>query len=256
LLVRAEAEWPAIQILVEQGKGRLDREFFDQSQARIRLRTGGSIEIDREAGQARFTVPGRLTADELAHPYLGPVAAVTAHWYGRESLHGGGLALDGTVWGVVGDRLGGKSSLLAALALRGIDVVADDVLVVDGLRVFAGPRTIDLRQDAAAELAAGESIGIAGARERWRLRLEPLERALALGGWIFTAWDAEVEVRPLPAADVLVRLLANRGITVPPEDPAAFLQLSSLPAWELRRPRAWAAMPSVLELLLGRLGGA
>ena len=97
-------------------------------------------------------MPAPLSADELVHPFLAPAAALFAHWHGREGLHGGALALGGTAWGVIGDRLGGKSSLLAALAVSGTDVVCDDVLVLDGREVYPGPRTVDLREDAAAAL--------------------------------------------------------------------------------------------------------
>jgi hypothetical protein len=97
---------------------------------------------------------------------------------------------------------------------------------------------------------------MAGARERWRLMLPRLDRPLSLGGWIFTAWADETEMRRLPASETLPRLLGNRGLNVPPEDPAVFLQLSALPAWELRRPRSWAAMPDALGVLLDALGAA
>jgi hypothetical protein len=255
VLVRADPNWPAIEMVVRRGALDADAEYLDDDRARLRLRTGGWIDLDREEGRAVFTVPSPLSPEELIHPFLAPVAAVSAHWHGRESLHGGGLAHDGSVWGVIGGRLGGKSSLLAALALRGVDIVCDDVLVLEGIQAFAGPRTVDLRRDAAAALQAGENIGLAGARERWRLKLGPLDRRLSIAGWIFAAWADKVEMRRLPVADVLTRLLANRAINVPPEDPEALLQLGALPAWELRRPRSWAAMPDALDRLLGVLDG-
>ena len=161
-----------------------------------------------------------LSPDELVHPYLAPVAAITAHWHGRESLHGGGIAVRGRVMGVVGDRLEGKSSLLAALAARGVDVVCDDMLVVEDDHAFAGPRTIDLREDAAGALGVGENIGVAGARARWRVRLGPAPPRLPLAGWIFLDWAERVEVARVPASETLQRLLRNRGIRVPPLDPA------------------------------------
>ena len=158
---------------------------------------------------------------------------------------------------MIGDRCGGKSSLLAALAVNGIDVVSDDVLVVNERReAYPGPRTVDLREDAAIALGVGEEIGVTGARERWRLKLPPLDGALPLGGWIFTDWSDELRMRHLPASETLRRLFTNRSITVPPRNPAAFLQLSALPAWELLRPRSWAAVPETLEVLLGTLRGS
>ncbi len=161
-----------------RGRWRVHR----HNHARIRLRTGGWIELDRDPGRALYTVPAPLSPEELVHPFLDPVAAVCGRWHGRESIHGGRVALGDTACGIVGGRHGGKSSLLAALAVGGTDVVCDDVLVVDGRDVFAGPRTVDLREDAAAALGVGAEIGLAGARERRRLRLGPLDRPLTLGG--------------------------------------------------------------------------
>ncbi len=256
LLAAAEPGWPAVEIAVEVGELDAEAEYLDEGRALLRLRTGGWIELQRNPGSARFVVPAPLSTDELVHPFLAPAAAVFAHWHGREGLHGGGLAVGGTAWGVIGDRLGGKSSLLAALAAGGTDVVCDDVLVLAGREAFSGPRTIDLREDAAAALGVGEEIGVAGARERWRLQLPPLGRPLSIGGWIFTDWADDVRMERLPASETLVRLYANRSITVPPRDPAALLQLSALPAWELRRPRSWASMPATLELLLDTLSAS
>lgn len=253
LLAAAEPAWPAVEIAVEVGDLEADGEFLDKDRARLQLRTGGRIELRRNPGQARYVVPTPLSTHELVHPFLAPAAAVFAHWHGREGLHGGALAIGSTAWGVVGDRLGGKSSLLAALATGGTDVVCDDVLVLAGREAFSGPRTIDLREDAAAALGVGEVIGAAGARERWRLRLPQLARALSIGGWVFTDWDDNLQIEHLPASETLVRLYRNRSITVPPRDPEALLQLSALPAWELRRPRSWAAVPATLELLLDTL---
>jgi len=255
-LVPASEDWPAVELSVEVGELDADVEHLDDERARIRLRTGGWVEIERDPGRAHFVVPAALTSAELVHPFLAPVATVLSYWHGRESLHGGGIALGGSVWGVVGGRHGGKSSLLAALAARGVDVVSDDVLVVEQGRVFAGPRTVDLREDAAAALGLGDDIGVAGTRRRWRLALRQLDRDLSLGGWVFTEWADEMELRRLPASETFVRLAGNRSISAPPRDPSVFLQLSALPAWELRRPRSWSAMPEALELLLEVLGDA
>src|SRR5262245_35340945 len=115
-LVEAPAPWPEFTVLVEHGTGDCVVEHVDTASARVRLRTGGCIDIDRATALARFTVPVTLSADELVHPYLAPVAAVSAHWFGRESFHGGGIALGGAAWGLLGDRHDRQSSLLAALA--------------------------------------------------------------------------------------------------------------------------------------------
>ena len=132
--------------------------------------------IDRHGGRALFEVPHPVRPDELVHPYLAPAAAVIGRWLGRESVHAGAIAVDGRALGVVGARGAGKSSTLAGWALDGGEVLCDDLLVLDGRTTFVGPRSIDLREDAAAQLGAGEPIGVTGARERWRLRLAPIGR--------------------------------------------------------------------------------
>ena len=96
-----------------------------------------------------FEVPHPVRPDELVHPYLAPAAAVIGRWLGRESVHAGAIAVDGRALGVVGARGAGKSSTLAWWALDGGEVLCDDLLVLDGRATFVGPRSIDLREDAA-----------------------------------------------------------------------------------------------------------
>jgi hypothetical protein len=127
------------------------------------------------------------------------------------------------------------------------------MLVLDGGVAFAGPRSIDLREDAAAHLGIGLDIGLAGARPRWRVRLDGVKPRARLAGWVFLDWASEIEVLRLPASETLQRLLRNRGIRLAPPDPSAFVDLSALPALELRRPRSWAALEAAVERLLASL---
>jgi hypothetical protein len=256
LLVDADASWPLVEIGVEVGIGERGGEFVAEDEALVHLRDGGAIRLDRRARRADFTVPRPLTAHELVHPYLAPVAAVTAYWFGRESFHAGAVALDGDVWGVVGDRFAGKSSMLAWLARSGHDIVCDDMLVLDQgtATVYAGPRSIDLRREAAERLDAGEALGVVGARERWRLVLPPLDASLVLHGWVFLAWGDLTETRRLSGPERLALLASQRGLRVAARDPAALVDLISLPCWELRRPRDWSLIGDAGATLLDRIG--
>ena len=255
LLLPAERGWPLVRIVLEISEADPPAERLHAGSALVRLRTGGWIELDRAGGLAAYFVQRPLSEDEIVHPFLAPVAIVVSHWYERESIHAGALAVNGTAWGIVGDRLGGKSSLLAALATCGVDVLADDLIVLDELTAFAGPRTIDLREDAAAALGLGESIGRAGARERWRLRLGVVPASAPMGGWIFVGWGDRLEMRRMRGAEVLERLLGSRGIRATPAEPDRFLQLSALPAWELSRPRSWSSLHQTVEELLCVVAG-
>ena len=220
-------------------------EHVDDDNAELRLRSGGRVLIDRRGASVRFEVPHALRPDELVHPYLAPAAGVIGRWLGRESVHAGALAVDGRALGLVGTREAGKSSTLAWLALAGTEVLCDDLLVLDGRTTFVGPRSIDLREDAAAQLGAGEAIGVTGARERWRLRLAPIGNHHDLVGFAFLTWGDEVSVRRLGVPERLERLVPQRGLRLGPARHDAVLELATLPAWEISRPRSWAALPEV-----------
>jgi hypothetical protein len=251
LLVPAAADWPSFELVnrVEPGPyGEVER--VSSESAELLLRTGGKIFIDRSPGRAEFVTPRPLGSEELVHPYLAPVATIVAHWHDRECVHAGGFALDGRVWGVVGDRESGKSSTLARLALDGVAIVSDDLLVLERRRVFPGPRAIDLREAPANNLGVGTSIGVAGARERWRLRLGPVPQELELAGWIHLTWGDRVEAVPLKGRDRIERLLSQRGARLPSLSPEVLLDLASLPSWEVRRPQDWETLGESAACLL------
>jgi hypothetical protein len=250
LLVPVDAGAPTYRVESEVWQPQPGPEHVDDDRAELRLRSGGRVLIDRRAGRASFQIPHPVRPDELVHPYLAPAAAVIGRWLGRESVHAGAVAVDGRALGVVGTRGAGKSSTLAWWALRGGEVLCDDLLVVDGRTTFAGPRSIDLRENAAARLGAGEAIGVTGARERWRLQLGPTGGRHVVVGFVFLAWGERVTVRPLGAGERLQRLVPQRGVRVEPARPDAVLDLASLPAWEISRPRSWASLPEAGERLL------
>ena len=139
-------------------------EHLDRDIARIRLRTGGWIDIDRyrrpgglhgprgALGRgARSPVPGACSSRRrpLARPRESP------RWR---------FAVRDRAWGIIGDRMGGKSSLLAALAQHGSPHRF-------GRRASSSTASMSLpgrapsifgRCRQAARI--GENIGVAGAR--------------------------------------------------------------------------------------------
>jgi hypothetical protein len=250
LFVTAPEAWPRFRISAAIGEAQPGGEHVSDDRARVLLRTGGEIEIDREAAEVRFTVPREVGPQALVHPYLAPAAAVIARWLGRESFHGGAFVAGGGVWGVLGERELGKSSLLAWLALRGEPVVCDDMLVLADGTAFAGPRSVDLRRETAEQLGTGEELGVVGQRERWRVALPSIEPELPFRGWVFLAWADAVEVRSVEPSERLARLLHHRGVRLPPADHEALLALAALPALELARPRRWDSVADAGERLL------
>jgi hypothetical protein len=255
LLVDAPAHWPLLKLdarIATDQDPTSDR--VDEQTAVLRLRSGGWVSIDRRACTATFCVRALPDDGALVHPHLAGVAVVLAHWLGRDTFHAGGFIADGGVWGVLGAKEAGKSSLLAALSLSGVPVLSDDVLVLDGPSALAGPRSIDLRAPSADHLQAGEPLGRIGGRERWRLTLAAVPPELPLRGWVALGWSERIAVRRLRGSERLVRLGQHRGGRLYPPDPAGLIELSALPFLELHRPRSWQASREALDRLLDAIG--
>jgi hypothetical protein len=255
MLVAAQPDWPLLRLEVREAPGGAvapQADALGPDDARIRLRTGGQVIIDRIAGVAVIETAHPLTPAAIIHPYLAPVAAVAAYWHRRESFHGGAIVQDGRAWAILADRDAGKSTLLARLALDGMAVLADDQVIVEDRMCFAGPRAVDLRGPAAEHLASGEPLGVVGARERWRLSLGSVPSVVELAGWFHLEWGEGYAVAELSAARRLELLAAHRGLRVPPRSATMLLDLAALPAYTLRRPRSWEALERSASMLLDR----
>jgi hypothetical protein len=225
-------------------------EFVDAGSASLQVRAGGSVVMDRAAGRATFMLESQPSVSALLHPHLAGVAAVWSHWLGYDGFHAGGFVAGDGVWGILGEKGSGKSSTLAALARMGIPIVCDDMLVLDGGTAFAGPRSIDLRSDAARELRAGQPLGVIGERERWRVALGSIEPELPFRGWVTLRWASETAVRPLRGSERLRQLVEHRALLVPPRAPSAVVDLAQRPFLEFTRPRRWGSVQDALRVLL------
>ena len=259
ILVEPPAEWPRWGIrhrAPSQAVGEDDgSEFVSGTQARLWLSGGGHVLIDRATSTSTFVLPRRPADTEIVHPFLAATAAVAARWRGWHCFHAGGLVVGGGAWAVLGDKGTGKSSLLAWLAHQGEDVLSDDVLVVDedGFAV-TGPRSIDLRADAAAWLGQGEALGLVGARERWRVPLGPTAPSAPLRGWVTLAWGEPAKVETVPPLERLPLLAENLSLRLMPTNGQTLMNLTALPLLRLRRPRRLDAMRDGAERLLAALG--
>jgi hypothetical protein len=224
---------------------------------RARIDTlGARLVLEREPVSLTVLARHRLPEADVVHPCLWPAAAVFARWRGLETLHGGAFVDDrGGAWAVLGDRGAGKSSLLAALALAGHEVVADDLLVLDGDDCFAGPRCVDLRPDAVAELGLG-ALPSVRSTERRRLVLAPCQGRFALRGCIYLEWGERVAAEALTPGEHLGLLTAQRRIAGMGANVEQLLGLSGLPAFRLRRPQARGCMDVTRDALIEAIRGA
>jgi hypothetical protein len=249
LLILAEPDWPTLRIVIDPAPAEAGGTHLTDDLARFPEIPTGYGEVDRQAGVALFRGVDGLSSDEIVHPRLGMLAALYAQWLpGRMAFHAGAFVTAGRAWGVVGERFDGKSTLMAALALSGVEVLGDDTLVLEGLHCLPGVRCVDLRPDAAVELGLEDAA--ANVRRGWRHRL-PLDGTptpVPLAGWFFLTWADELSVRALPIPERIARIGSRqgwhrRGVT----DSAGLLEVAALPAWELSRPRDWGQLPRVLE---------
>lgn len=215
----------------------------------VALVGGGRLVLDRQARSAHFETPERLDADELVHPYLAPAAAVMAGWQGWNAFHAGAFARGRHALAVLGKREHGKSTLLAALALAGVEIVTDDVLVVDGGAAHPGPRCIDLRRAGLERTFPDTRLEPSRSGERLRLGLPALPTAPELAGWVALAWGAKLELEPLRPGARLHRLASAHSRAGSPRDDA-LLELARLPGWELRRPPRLELLPESVRRLL------
>jgi hypothetical protein len=250
LLVDAPAAWPELTVARAPASAGPAADRVGPDRAELRLQTGGWVGVDRTPGRAVYHLPREIDDGALAHPYLAPVALISARWLGRESFHAGAFVADGGVWALLGDKEAGKSTALAWLESQGHTVVCDDALILDGMTALAGPRSIDLRAESARRLGIGEPLGTVGARERWRVPLGPVAAELPFRGWVQLAWGDAVAVEPVRGTARLPALIPHRGVRLEPPRPAALLDYAALPHLTWRRPRAWASLGESAERLL------
>lgn len=241
--------WPEVR--VDYANGEADGEWhlgFGGRRACFRL-PGGLLRLERERARMTVRTEVPLPEDTLVHPWITSGAAMFARWHGRDAFHGGAFVAGDGALAVLGEKGGGKSTLLACLASGGHGVVSDDLLVLEDGHVFAGARCVDLRPGTA------EAIGISGlsparGSTRGRLKLGPVPGRLPLRGIVHLAWDDDIAVVAVPLRDRIARLRAQNAFGAAPASESGLLDMVALPTLELRRPRHIDALGDTAEALL------
>ena len=254
LLPAADAEsWPEVRVhrrlaareSVPRGFGGL-RACFDLRDGRLLL------EREREAITTVTERP--LPDDLLVHPWLTLAAAMWGRWLGRDCFHGGAFVADGGAWALLGEHSTGKSTLLAWLEAHARPVVVDDQVILEDGDVFAGPRCVDVRSQAASQLGLSDLPLVRGG-ERRRLELGSVAPRVALRGVIHLAWGDRVAVTRVPVPERIARLREHNSFPALPPGKRTLLDLGALPTFALRRPRDLAGIEASGEALLDALSG-
>ena len=259
---RSEVAPPALRVrceLREPPTVETRPQVFDSEHAETALIESGWLSISRSpVPTATFRLTRELSPAELLHPWLVPAAAAASIWQGHKVLHGGVVCAGSLAVAVVGDKDGGKSSLLAwASTYPGLHVLADDLVVINNEKVYAGPRCIDLRAAALPHLPLHDRDAeqVRGGT-RTRLILPPGPTAARLVGIVVLAWADELSLEPVPVVDRLGTLLPHAMIGSLPAGHGGVLDFVRFPTWRLSRPRDWAKMPAAVESLRDILAAA
>lgn len=200
---------------------------------------GPAFQLDVASRQVRFR--SELSHPELVHPGLQQVCAPLALALGLDAIHGGAVAGRSGAWVLAGSKGAGKSTLLAALATAGSAVITDDVLIFGAGRALAGPRCLDLRPD--AESFGAPLLAVRPESPRRRVTLPAVAAEHPLSGMIHLEWTARgPTLRRLPVREAMQRLAALQSERGWPRDARKLLDLLSLPAYVLARPRDWKAL--------------
>lgn len=85
------------------------------------------FEIDAGGARIDLTWSSRLRSEDLAPFLLGPVLGCLLRVRNTASLHGGVVAVDGRAVVLIGPKGAGKSTLVSAMAGRGVEVLSDDL---------------------------------------------------------------------------------------------------------------------------------
>ena len=231
----------------------LARQEISEDHAALTVNVSGMAVIDRSAQATTLILAAPPTPEAMVHPHLGATAIMHAHWTGGTSFHAGAFLWHDGVWGVLGDRERGKSSTLAWLQAQDVGIVSDDLVVLDGPDVLAGPRCLDLREGAAKRFSLGDFVAGAGDRDRWRVRLDAVPSRAPLRGWIDLRWGDAIAVEPVEVRQRFAQLAPHRGLRVVEPPAVAWMHAVTQPMFTFTRPRSWSRLDSGMRRLLEAL---
>jgi hypothetical protein len=208
-----------------------------------------TVTVEREPLTITVAAPEPVPDEVVVHPLLAFAGAAAARWHRRSALHGAAVLVGESAWVLLAAPGGGKSTLASELSRRGHPVLSDDLSVIDGHTVLAGPRACDLRSDAAGELKRGVPLPDTVGRPRWREELPAAPLEAPLGGFVLLEWGDRVAARPALSGGKLAALASCEALAAGPTEPTSFLDLLGLPCVRLTRPRSWDALAPTLALI-------
>ena len=249
-------QWPC-DLRVERGAApAVTSVRWHEDTVRLDARAEFSVLVRADPLGAVVTSPRPLTTAELVHPVMAFVGAAAAAWTGRSALHAAAVVIDGRAWLLLGRPGGGKSTLAVQARRRGLPVLSDDLAVIDGRTVFAGPRSADLRPESARHWDMAEDTIVRESRPRWRHDLGPAPQEADLGGLLELRWGPHLVTSRLGPAQKLALLAEHDALRRGPGEPTDFLDLLQHPAFSLTRPRDLSGLDDTLDTIVSLVRSA
>lgn len=252
-LARVDPVAPQVHVSPREACVLEDRRLEDGDRLALAWKQGSGFEVQRQRPQITIDSPEVAIEGALVHPLLTAPMSILARWRGDIALHAGAFFHAGGAWGLIGDKGDGKSTMLAGLGLRQIPLLTDDLLVLDGDVVRAGPACVDLRPDAARELGEGRLLGEIGGRERYRLSTLKGPARSQLRGFFVLAWAQEpaVHVEQVGTGEAMRILYEHEHMKLKGAgDLDRIFDLLEKPMWRFTRPRSWEAAEEALDRIL------
>lgn len=207
------------------------------------------LTVERDPLRAVITAPAPVDDASLIHPLLAFVGAAAARWQGRSAFHAAAVVLDGGAWLLLGNAGSGKSTTASYLHALGVPVLADDLSVIDGATVLAGPRVGDLRAEAAERFGRGVELDAPLGRSRWREVYADVPPVVPLSGFVVLAWGEDFVVDRVAPKDRLAVLGGSDALQLAPSAHRAFLDLLPVPMWRVTRRAGWVDLDSTTDAL-------
>jgi hypothetical protein len=189
---------------------------------RMRFADGTECLVDPAGRSVEAILPSGTSPADLAIYLTGPVMGFVLRLRGRLALHASVVVLDGEAVAFVGPPGCGKSSIAAALVLRGASLLAEDIAALDfdGGRpaVLPGHPHIGLWPDSVAALFGAPDalppLAMGWDKRSYDVRLAGrfVHRPVPLAAVHLLATSAEAAVplvRAVPAREAVMRLVAN-----------------------------------------------
>lgn len=248
-------------------------QWFEAKPGAYLLRIPGVAAFHVTDGRHVLVEPDARAEPVHVRGFLGTVLTGVLHQRGRLVLHAGAILGHAGAVLIGGFSGGGKSTLLAALAARGHQVLADDVAAIEINRdgqpsVFPGVPRVNLWKDALARLGRSHAglDQIRSGEEKFAVPVAPLPdgfpkavRAL----YVLRTWDqCSVAVEELNGASAfrlicaqtrnvhVVRALGMQTVHFH----AAAAMASRICVNRVSRPRQANSLPELVALVEGALG--